>query len=287
MSTSSPHLAIALVVLLASLEDVITQVPADSLAPVLRRTEQRAESAEKAGEAAMMLGRLHYARGEYRMAADAFARAAARLDPSLKAEAHYWAGTSWLAMRSPNPARAAFEAVVASASPRRTEAMLGIATAWEQSDRPDRAYETLEDLLANDPGEAGPPALERYAVLADRFQRPRVAAAARARLLEQYPESMEATAAALSLEAATQAAMAAGALGVLAGRFTTASRAQSLAARAIRVGFADARVIEQGAGPTRSYAVQFGSYATEAEARTARDRAVRILGVNAHVTGRP
>src|SRR2546428_673836 len=76
--------------------------PADSLAIRLQQREATAARPRVAGEAALRLGRLFYARGEYRPAADAFSRAAARLDPGRKSEALYWTGLSWLALRSPD-----------------------------------------------------------------------------------------------------------------------------------------------------------------------------------------
>src|SRR5207248_2496297 len=65
-----------------SLDALARRYPADSLVAPLRRFEIERGTLREAGEAAMLLGRLHFARGEYRQAADAFARASARLDPS-------------------------------------------------------------------------------------------------------------------------------------------------------------------------------------------------------------
>src|SRR5205823_4954281 len=79
---------------------------ADSLAARLRRDERIAIGPRAAGEAALELGRLHYARGEYRAAAEAFARAAARLDPAHKDEPLYWEGLAWLGLGNPAAARA-------------------------------------------------------------------------------------------------------------------------------------------------------------------------------------
>ena len=145
--------------LATELERVLASHPADSLVQPHRRFEIEHGHARDGGEAALALGRLHFARGEYRQAADAFARAAARLDPSQKHEARYWTGLSWLGLREPTQARAALEEVARSPSPRRADAMLGVALAWELAGRPERAFEELGQLLERDPGEAGPAAL--------------------------------------------------------------------------------------------------------------------------------
>src|SRR5262249_37292322 len=158
--------------------------------------EASAPSPREAGEAALELGRLFYARSAYRPAADAFARAAARLDPARKSEALYWSGLSWLGLGAPNPARAALQEVVASGPRRGAGARLALAAAWEREGRRDQASPALGHLLAPDPGEAGATALERLPGLADRLHRPADAARARARLVAAYPASIEATSAA-------------------------------------------------------------------------------------------
>jgi tetratricopeptide (TPR) repeat protein len=258
---------------------------ADSLALRLARAESAASGARAAGEAALLLGRLHYARGEYRNAADAFARAAARLDPARKSEALYWAGMSWLGQGSPGVARAQFEEVAASDSRRRADALLGIASAWERESRPDKAIAALDQLLAGDPGEAGPAALARMAALADRLHRPADAARARARLLAAYPASMEAAMADAAISDAAAAVSPSGAVALEVGRFASASRAKSLAARATRAGFPDAKVVGRGGEASRVYAVLLGSYPDRAAARKAQAVAARQLGLNARLTG--
>src|SRR5688572_29225699 len=70
----------------ASLAGLLAGTPADSLVLPLRRFEADRARAGEAGEAALVLGHLHAARGEYRPAAEAFGRAAARLDPGRKPE---------------------------------------------------------------------------------------------------------------------------------------------------------------------------------------------------------
>ncbi|HYM79963.1 MAG TPA: hypothetical protein VEY91_00975, partial [Candidatus Limnocylindria bacterium] len=81
-----------------ALRTVLSTEPTDSLPPVLQRLEADRTRPAESAEAAMALGQLHFARAEYREAANAFARAAARLHPARKPEARYWAGVSWLAL---------------------------------------------------------------------------------------------------------------------------------------------------------------------------------------------
>ena len=259
--------------------------PVDSLELRLERAEATATGARAAGEAALLLGRFHFARGEYRPSADAFARAAARLDPARKSEALYWSGLSWLGLGSPSTARAALEEVASSSSPRRREARVGIADAWEQEGRPDRAYAELEQVLAGEPGEAGAPALDRLARLADRLHRPGDAERARTRLLASYPSSMEAAIASAALQNAAATAPASGPVLLEGGRFASASRAKALAARAVRAGFANARVVERGSGATRVFAVTLGSYHNHAAARQAQTSAARLLGLSTRMAG--
>ena len=262
-----------------------TTVPADSLALRLVRAEAQASGPRAAGEAALLVGRLHYARGEYRNAADAFARAAARLDPARKPEALYWVGLSWLGQGSPGMARAALEEASSPGSPRRADALLGIAGAWEGEGRPDRAIAVLDQLLAGDPGEAGPAALERFARLADRLHRPGDAARARARLIASYPASMEAAMADAANTNAAAAAAPSGPVVLEAGRFASASRAKALAGRAVHAGYSDAKVVGRGDGAVRVYSVVLGTYPDRAAARKAQLAAARQLGLSARVSG--
>ncbi len=170
---------------------LLETVPADSLVGPLRRleTDQRAGPG---AEAALTLGRLHFARGEYRQAAAAFARVAPRFDPVRRGEARYWTGLAWLGAGETATARQAFAEASHVGSPRRAEALLGVALCWEAARRPERALETLQGLLAGDPGEVAPAALERTAALATALRRPELARRARERLLREYPRSMEA-----------------------------------------------------------------------------------------------
>lgn len=191
--TPWPSLAVALVAAVAvtPVQRLLESVPADSLARPLARLEASLRGAGGA-EAALTLGRFHYARGEYRQAAAAFARATPRFAPARRAEPRYWAGLAWLGAGEAGQARGAFEEAARAGSSRRAEALLGVALCWESARRPERALEALQTLLAGEPGEAGPAALERTAALAASLRRPELARRARERLLREYPRSMEA-----------------------------------------------------------------------------------------------
>jgi tetratricopeptide (TPR) repeat protein len=254
---------------------------ADTLVVALKRLESGRP--DQGGNAALLLGQLHFARGEYRLAADAFARAAARLDPARKPEARYWVGLSWLGLGDPNQARAALEEVADSDSPRRALARLGIAQAWELAGRPERARQTLEALLAGDPGEAGPPALARLAALADAAHQPEVARSARERLMREYPASDEAAGARLA-PAAVPADLAGG-WRVEIGSFADVMRARSLADAARAAGFTQASVVARGVYPSRLHVVVLGRYEKSAEAKRDAERAATALGVNYRLVG--
>lgn len=184
-------LVAVLVGALSPVERLLETVPADSLARPLARLEASQRGA-LAAEAALALGRLHFARGEYRQAAAAFARATPRFDPASRAETRYWAGLAWLGAGEIAAARGALEEAARGGSSRRAGALLGVALCWEKERKADRALGTLQALLAEEPGEAGPAALERTAALATVLRRPELARRARERLLREYPRSMEA-----------------------------------------------------------------------------------------------
>ena len=271
----------ALAPLPQTLDSLVRAYPADSLVTPLRRFEAEHGRFREGSEAALLLGRLHYARGEYRQAADAFARAAARLAPERKHEARYWGGLCWLALQEPVQARAALEEVAASSSPHRADAMLGVALAWQLAKRPERAYETLERLLQSDPGEAGPPALELLGTLALRLQQPVVARQARERLLRDYPRSIEAARAASTPPPEVPEARPGRGVVVQIGVFTDPARARALAGTARRAGFTGARVVPHG----RGYQVRLGVYPTRAEAEKQGRAAARRLGVSYMIAG--
>jgi tetratricopeptide (TPR) repeat protein len=292
-----------------SARELLESLPADSLAAPLRRFEA-AHHGGMAAEAALTLGQLHYARGEYRQAAETFGRAAARFDPSRKAEARYWAGLAWLGAGDPSRARSSFEEAARGESPQSAGARLGVAFCWELAQRPERALETLQTLLANDPDEAGPAALEHLAALATRLGRPELARRARERLVHDYPSSIEAVRAELAPAATAIArppaaprprpaatapvarpapppAAVHGPFTVQIGAFREAARAGRLAERARRGGFAPVRVsaLEDAGGAL--YAVRVGVYATAEDARDAGARLGRALDVVWRVVSGP
>jgi tetratricopeptide (TPR) repeat protein len=166
-------------------------LPADSLAPALLRLEAASPRSTAAG-AAYALGQFHHARGEYRLAADAFGRAAARLTGYERAESRYRQGLAWLGAGDGGRARAAFEEVATESQPLRPLAQLGLAQALAFGGETEREIAVLKHLLDGPAGEAEPAALERYAALCDRAHRTSDAIAARDRLLRRWPRSLEA-----------------------------------------------------------------------------------------------
>ena len=265
---------------------LLSTTPADSLGGPLARLEASAAEPLSGAEAALTLGALHFARGEYREAVTAYARAAARLDPARKAEARYWAGLAWLGLGEPTQARASLEEVALDRSPRRVEAVLGIAQAWELSQRPERAYDALASIAEGDLGEAGAAVLERAAALAERLNRPDQARRARERLLARYPRSIEAAAARLEF-AQAEASAGAGHVAVVIGSFLDLARARSLAGEARHAGFPSAQVITRGQGLAAVHVVRLGTYAGHLDARRAGDQAARALGVAYRIVRSP
>jgi len=269
------------------LRELLDARPADSLVAPLRKFESEHAQAAEAGEAAYVLGELHFARGEYRQACDAFGRAAARLEAGRQAAARYWTGLSWLALKQPEQARTALEEVAQSDADLRAQAMLGVAFAWEMLDKPDQALQAVESVLARSPGEAGPAALERLIALADRVERPDVARRARERLRREYPRSIEAALASLPATAAPPPAAADGQMSVQIGAFADPARAKTLVESARHAGFPDATVVERGDGDSRMHVVTLGVFGSREEARRAGERAAAALGVTYQVTKFP
>jgi len=269
------------------LRELLDAWPADSLVAPLRKFETGHAQATESGEAAYVLGQLHFARGEYRQACDAFGRAGARLEPERKPRARYWVGLSWLALKQPDPARAALEEVAQSDPDLRAEAMLGVALAWEMSDKPEPALQAIESVLSRSPGEAGPAALERQIALAERLKRPDLERRARERLRRDYPRSIEAARASLPAVAPPPPPAADGSVTVQIGAFADAARAKTLAESAQRGGFPGASVIVRGEGDARMHVVTLGVFGTREEARRAGERAAAELGVTYQVTRFP
>lgn len=249
-------------------------VPAESLAIRLRAFELRPTSRIGAGEAAFALGQFHYARGEYRQSSDAFLRASGRLTGADRAEARYWCGLVALALGSGPVARGAFAEAPAT---RRALAQFGIALAWDLEKRPDRAFDTLRQLLAGDAGEATAPALHRYAALAAQLHRDDEARKAGARLAQEFPGTLEAA----RLAALPPVAPSSGEVAVQIGVFAEASRARVLAENARRAGFGNAAVSERRSADGKStvWVVRLGRYPSREEARLAGERVQRSLGV--------
>jgi tetratricopeptide (TPR) repeat protein len=289
-----------------TVRQVLESCPADSLVAPLARIED-ARHGSDAAEAALTLGRLHYARGEYRQAAADFSRAIPRFDAGRRGDLQYWTGLAWLGAGEVGQARAAFAEAARNDSPRRPEAQLGVALCWEVARQPERALETLQALLAGAPGEAGPAALERVAVLAVRLERPELARRARERLAKDYPRSIEAvravgaatTGAARAPRPSSRLPASAAArlapppvavqvpLAVQIGIFRDEARARELAGRARRKGFGPARVAALTNAEGRVFAVRVGLYATAEDARGAGARLGRALGIAWRVVPAP
>ena len=243
------------------LDTLLRTVPAGRLAASLAALE--AARPEHAAEAASTAGALHFARGEYRAAIDAYARAAARLEPARKGEPRYWIGVSWLALGEPNQARAAFEEVARTDSPRRVDAMIGVADCWLALRHPDRAESWLDQALDAEPGERTPPALERTA--------------------RDWPRSIEAASARVALLAGGPPG-AEGPLTVTIGTFLDPARARSLANEARRAGFPNAEVVTEGEGLAAVHEVHLGRYSDPRQAERAGQQAGLALGVTWQVS---
>jgi hypothetical protein len=166
-------------------------LPADSLGPALRRLEAAGPPSTSAA-AAFAEGEFHYARGEYRLAADAFGRAAARLQALEHTEARYRQGLAFLGARDPGRARAAFEEVSMLSQPFHDLAQFGLARAYALAGETDQELTALRRLLDRPAGEAEPAALARYAALSDRLHHDSEARAARERIAKRWPRSFEA-----------------------------------------------------------------------------------------------
>ena len=169
----------------------VASVPADSLVPALKTIEARGPRPVSAS-AAYALGQLHHARGEYRLAAEAFGRAAARLSGADRADARYRQGVAWLGAQEAGRARASFEEVAAASRALRALAQLGLAQSFALSGEPAREKSVLDRLLQEPAGEAEPAALARSIELSERLHRTSDAEAARERLRRRWPRSFEA-----------------------------------------------------------------------------------------------
>jgi tetratricopeptide (TPR) repeat protein len=277
-------------VVLASLLAVLLAVPAsvpDTLATLIRAAapDSVAEALEAyaarmggagAAEALLVLGRYEYARGEYRAAAIAFARAGARLEPARKSEARYWAGLGWFALGDLERARGTLEEVARARGLRCAEAQLALAQVWEAGGRSDRAVEELDALLASNPGESGATALAMQYEIATAQHRDVEAQRAAERLLREYPKSMEA---ARFRQRVVTPPSTQGGFSVRLGAFSEEARARSLAGAARRAGFADVRVIPPGGAGAPLYVVRLGPYADPDQAQKQAERVAELLGI--------
>jgi TolA-binding protein len=267
----------------ATLAELLSSTPADSLAKPLRRFEAENSRTQLGAEAAFTLGQFHFARGEYRQAGDAYARAAARFPPGRKPEARYWQGLSELGQGDAVQARAALEEVAQGASGRRSEARFALAEAWDKAGRPDRAADELKALLEEGPGAMTAPALERLATLQLRLGDTDAAKRTEAQLRSSHPASIEAARApvpaAKPLPVAAAGRSERGRIGVQIGAFADPDRARGLQQSARLAGFDKAATLRQGQGGAALHVVRIGWYPTEAEARAAGERASRELGV--------
>jgi tetratricopeptide (TPR) repeat protein len=229
-------------------------------------------------------GQRHYARGEYRQAAERFALAAARAEPTLKPRARYWAGLAWLGAGERTQARAAFEDVIESGAPEVPLARLGVALCWEAEKQPDRAEETLARMVTSDMGEAGPTVLAHLAALAHARGDVERARRANERLVREYAGSMEAAQARVEVSRAPTAVQV---VWVQIGAFGDPARARALAESARRAGLGEATVRAQENGQSRLQIVLLGPYRSEDEARRAAAQAAERLGTPARIARTP
>lgn len=275
----------------ATLEGVLDSYAADSLARPLRQFELEHGHEPPGADAAFLLGQLHYARGEYRQAFESFARAAARYAPERKSEARYWQGLSALATRDAPQARSALEELAESNGPRGPEARFAVGIAWEQANRPDRAWEILEPLAGEPASEITPAALEQVVSLATASSDAASARKAADRLRREYPQSIEAMRLPQPAKPAEppppQPGGSADKFGVQIGAFADAARARQLLEEARRAGFNRTELEAQGQGDARLYLVRIGWFVNEAQARSAGERASQDLGVAYRLVRRP
>jgi tetratricopeptide (TPR) repeat protein len=278
---ATPHRAVTVQTADLDLDTAMHKVAADSLTRALAAIE--ATRPDQAPAAALTAGALHFARGEYRAAIDAYGRAAARLEPARKGEPRYWIGVSWLALGEPNQARAAFEEVARTDSPRRADAMIGVADCWLALRHPERAESWLDQALDAGSGERTPAALERRAALAGHDGHDAEARDALERIARDWPRSIEAASARVALLAGGPPATD-GPLTVIIGTFLDPARARSLVNEARRAGFPNAEVVTEGEGLAAIHQVRLGRYSDPRQAERAGEQAGLALGVTWQVT---
>jgi tetratricopeptide (TPR) repeat protein len=262
---------------------VPASTPVDSLPRMLAALEAHPRPGASPADAAFLLGQLHHARGEYRQAAEAFARAANRRSGEPRGEARYRAGVSLLGAGQAAAAREAFAAAIHDAPSRAALAQLGIAQALEAEQHPDKAFAAYQQVLAGDAGEAGPAALERIAALGPSLRRDEDTRRARLQLARQYPASLEAARLAASPPpAVVPAATTSAARTVQIGVFSERARALALVEAARKAGFSDTDATERAGTEGRAtvWVVRLGRFASADAARAAGEKAERALGVS-------
>lgn len=272
VSSTVPAMTAAILLVLATtIPELLSSTPADSLARIL-------PAARPEADAQMVLGHLYFARGEYRQAATAFARAGANMDAARRPEARYRAGLCWLALGAHERARAALQEAAVEESRVRAASRLALAQSWEATGRSDRALDELQFLLNDRPGDWTAAALAMQRELALRLHRTATARQAGERLLREYPNSMEATRLRQIIDSPRTAA---GSVVLRLGAFADEARARSLAADARRAGFTEVRVIPPSGMGAPLFAVQLGPYADPDEAKRRAELAEEALGVAA------
>jgi tetratricopeptide (TPR) repeat protein len=265
---------------------VLSPGPADTLIAALRQLE----GGDHAGEAALRLGELHYARGEYSQARQAFARAQTHLGEPSRSRARLAEARSWLALGQPSRARETVADLATGEGAVADEAALLVAQSHEREGALVRALGLYERLLNPPRPGANPIALGRAAELYRRLGRPERSRQVEQLLLEHYPESMEAVTARMrqsGMPVPSDASEKRDGLIVQIGSFTDAGRARTLASRARQAGFTRAEVVSRGTGAAATHAVQLGIFDTREEAVEAGRRSERLLGVTFTLVSRP
>ena len=268
-----------------TLREVLADSPADSLDGPLKRFEAAHGRTIEGADAAFTLGQFHYARGEYKQAAEAYARAAARYPPDRKAEARYWQGLAALGQGDATQARAVLGEVAEVESPRRAAARYAVAEAWLRAGRVEPALDQLKTLLADRPDEMRSEALERTAEIARRLGDEGEANRATRELEKLSPRAVEPVRRPSPPPIASVPAPApagrgeAGRIAVQIGAFSDLARARSLFESARQAGYPRAQLLTQGRGGATLHVVRIGLYPNEAAARAAGERASRELGV--------
>lgn len=259
-----------------SLATIVRSLPPDSMPGAVQAWVARHPSGPAGVEALLTLGHMEYARGAYRPAAAAFARAGARLEPARKPEARYWAGLSWFALGDLERARGALEEVARAGGARSAGARLALAQVWEAAGRSDRAVEELDALLAGGAGELEATALAMLFEIAAGEHRELDADRAAQRLLREHPRSMEA---ALIGQRVDTPLPTQGHVAVRLGAFSDPERAQALAAAARRAGFSDVRIIPPSGAGAPLHVVRLGPYPDPELARRQAERVAERLGI--------